>query len=505
MPPIEDITRLDDDAIFKLAEEEALVRAYIQSDPAKFFVPNPGGQEQFMTYRSPPSGKDEIDGLFFFAGNKSGKTTACCMNLAEMMLGRPLWGGAGRRGAPYIDKMGGWISILGPGRTPPLKASYYTEDFNSHSETILPTYLTWCPRDEIAGISFSSAGNPEILTHKNKSQIFFHTYEQGDVKAEGKDSDLYVYDEPPPRDLYIATRRGLVTTNGKVMIGATLLKEPWLWDELGQPFIKGFEASIHENRWLDANAKERFLASLSDTERLSRELGKPSHLVGLIYPELKDQYPYVIPYEETPWGIEQQWPVIMAVDPHERKPLHIVWGWVTPSDNIIWFDWMLVQNTSIFDVFQTLKSREITHRGLRDGKSLLTIMDPNRGPARQLGGRSWEEEFRAHGYSVVLGDDDLDIGHSTLKNDIHFGKQTWMDTCRGDGGPLYQMLRYTWDDWRGRDRSTKAAKEKPRDQFKDFPDCFRYVSMSFISFDGIKHMNQVIKLRKVRPGVRAYA
>lgn len=484
LPPEDVIQKLSAAQIAKLWEYRARLTQLIEEDPTKFLIPNRPGQRAYLECND-----DKIIGRFFFAGNKAGKTTGTAVALAERMVGRALWGhDEGRAGLTWPT---------------PARAVWYTEDFSSHEETIVPTYLTWCPKAEIARVTKNQNGTANFILHTNGSVIYLRSYEQGISKPEGKDYDYVAFDEPPPREIYIGCVRGLVARGGKVYIGATLLKEAWLYDELQHPFNMGFSGEIYDNPWLDIQTLAAFEATLDDTERLVRIHGKPITLTGLIYPEFSDREPFVIehkrpydPQKETPY------PIIMAVDPHERKPLFVEWAWVLPDDSILWFDWDLVPSGDFEEIFDRIKQKELAH----ESKSVVCIMDPNRGGAIGLGGTSWEDQFNSHGYSVILGDDELNIGHTQTRHYLRQGLMRWTTACRGKGGPIYFMQRYSWDDWQRRLRDKKTTKETPKETFKDWPDLHRYTAMAGLTFDTLTHLEDTIDLtnNQKRKPIRAY-
>lgn len=474
LPNREQLKQLSIDKLILLREHQWHLQAEIQRDPAKFFLPNVGGQAEYMRFDDPNK-----TGRFFFAGNKTGKTTATCIIVAELMCGRHLWGTEPGKRKPHTFKL-------------PCRGVYYTEDFASHEETIVPTYLTWLPKGEVLSIIRSQSGNVSHIIHKNGSVLYFRTYDQGFEKAEGKDYDVAACDEPPPRDLFTAIFRGLVALGGLFYIAATLLKEAWLYDELQHNFNQGFQGEIFENPWLDTQTRDNFISTLDETERAVRVHGKPISLTGLIYPEFKDSPPVVIE-DIIPWDVyrEEPYPIIMGVDPHERKPIHCEWGYVLPNDSILWFDWALVSSGSFDEIFDFLDAKERSHRG----RTQLCVMDPNRGKAKQAGDTCWMDEFEAHGYSVLLGNDDLSIGHTTTRAFIKTGRMRWTDRCRGERGPIYQMGRYAWDDYQGRKvREKKSSKEAPQERYKDFPDVHRYAAMADLTFDMLKHQNDTLRI-----------
>ena len=88
--------------------------------------------------------------------------------------------------------------------------------------------------------------------------------------------------------------------------------------------------------------------------------------------------------------------MVLGINPHKRKPVYGIWFYLTPDETLIAFDWHLIPNDSIGAVFNALRQRKLTHKS----PTRLVVMDPNRGKAKQLGGRSWSEEFSEHDYLV---------------------------------------------------------------------------------------------------------
>ena len=475
-PPENELLKLTIEQQKALIEELEVLEQLIETDPVRFFHPNPGGQWDFMTCDDP-----KLAGLYFFAGNKTGKTTGACIVAGEYAIGRPLW-----TYNRHIDPAR-WDTFH---RKPPLRIAHFTEDFASHEETIVPTYLSWLPKGEVTATPRSPSGNIVQIRFKSGSVVFLRTYDQGYDKAEGKDYDLVVCDEPPPRDVYTAILRGLVATNGRLYIAATLLKEAWLYDEVQHAHNRVFSAEIYENQWLSRQAIENFSASLTEEERQVRVYGKSISLTGVIYPEFQDRYPHVIDHRDYLWDPQQDtaWPVVLGIDPHERKPLYCVWFYLTPTGGLVAFRYALVPSGSTEAVFSEIKSIESEHKA----PTRLIVMDPNRGRAIQIGNTSWQEVFEAHDYEVLLGDDNLALGHGAVHDLLRYTNDKegrvitpprlqFMENLRGKGGPISQLCRYTWDDWaRGR-RIEKSPKEKPKELNKDFPDVVRYVALALVN------------------------
>lgn len=481
MPSRDVIATMSRDELVDLALKREELEILVEQDPVRFFHPNPtGDQYSFMT-----NGDPQIQGLYFFAANKTGKTTGGAISSGEFGQGTPLW---------ETNKR---INTKNPWLTPrPKRLCFFAEDFATHEEAIAPTYITWMKR-YIDQVQRGPSGNLARIIHKNGTNVYLRTYDQGYEKAEGKDYDLVWCDEPPPRDIYTAIFRGLVATRGRLLITATLLSEVWLYEETSQPFVKVYEATMYDNQWLDSQARENFSMMLTEEERAIRIYGKPSTLSGSIYPSFHDGLPFVIPHTDPPWDVitDKPWPVVMGVDPHERRPLYVMWGYITPNDGILWFDWDLVPSDSINSVFKRLREKERSHRV----QASLVILDPNRGVQRQIDGKTWKDSFEEHEYSVLLGHDDVNYGHFVMREFLsNLPRMVWTDVCRGRGGPIYQTARYTWEDWGRGSRFERAPKEKPKEKFKDFPDIERYTAVAIhdghISYDSLTTEDNDINL-----------
>ena len=464
----------------------------VANDPVRYFQPSAGGQWDFLSCNDP-----DVQGLYFFAGNKSGKTTGAAILVGENAAGEPLWD---RKRRTVRD-------LLLRGRTP-LRICAFCEDFATHEETVIPTLLSWIPRRLLASnpIERGPSGNVVKVIFESGTHIYLRTYDQGYAKAEGKDYDLVWCDEPPARDIYTAIFRGLVATKGRLIISATLLTETWLYDELSQPFVRVFEATMYDNEWLDASARQNFEALLSEEERNIRIYGKPSSLTGKIYPSFHDKEPYVQPFVARLWNPveEEPYPIIAGVDPHERKGLYIEWAWLTPDNKIVWFDWSVVPSGRLSDMFDAIARKEAGH----SGPTRLVVIDPNRGTAKQMDDMSWQTAFEERGYEVMLGIDDINFGHSQVRELLGSDPQMyWLESCRGAGGPVWQMFRYTWDDYSRALRRERGPKEKPKQTHKDFPDIHRYVACAHLEYRMFSNKRgyDVLTLNNARTNANPYS
>lgn len=446
----------------------------IKANPLKFFSPNEGGQREFMECEDP-----EIQGMYFFAGNKTGKTTGALIKFIERMAGQAMWG---------LDRR---AHIKYPA---PVLGAMFCEDFDTHRTDLLPRFFTWCPKSILKDNPLEEEnGEPARILFKNGSVVVLRTYQQGYKKHEGKDYHVVLMNEPCSRDIYTGVWRGFTATDGIMFIAATLLSEVWLYDEMQQPFIKVFDADTFQNKWLSQRTLRNWFSTLDESEKQVRIYGRSQNLSGRIYPQFKDALPHVVANEfpqkdgtlgAYPWDVvkDNPYPIVMAVDPHERKPLCVAWAYVTPFREIIWFDWLLAGPASagLDVIFEQLREKELSHHHACS----LVIMDPNRGIAIQKDGRCWRDEFEERDYPVQLGDDDINIGHAAVAELLRgdFPRMRWTERCRGKDGPVWQMLRYQWDEWVRGGFQERDIKERPKDLNKDFPDLCRYIALAKLDY-----------------------
>lgn len=173
-------------------------------------------------------------------------------------------------------------------------------------------------------------GKPYInqIDRPSGSEVKFMFHDQDPLTFESLEADDVIFDEPPPRHVYIALLRGTRNKNKKqrIMIIGTPITGSWLRKEIYEPWARGdlddtecFKFSSHVN---DANVPEGFVdwfsSKLSEKERRIRIDGEFFDLDGLALAHLFRQETHVIPLSGFSW--DPEWPVVVAIDPHPGKP-----------------------------------------------------------------------------------------------------------------------------------------------------------------------------------------
>lgn len=361
---------------------------------------------------------------------------------------------------------------------PPVKGVIIVNDRAKIETTIMPKIWEYVPRDWVTHIKNGTDGLPSILTWRNGSKLYLSSYAQ-DVRAqEGVDWDFAHFDEPPPRKVWIAVRRGLLDRSGRAWLTFTALNCPWVHKDL---YLKSdgvriavFCLSLRDNPYISRQEKEAFIADLSPDEIAARVDGKFSHLEGAVFKDFRRDI-HVLPAHSPPPDA----PIFMVMDPHDRRPSYCAWFYVDKRDRIVQFDeWpntdfaeMKTSNMSIRDYSNMIRDKE----GSRI-RPYERIIDPNFGKTpSHLTGRTLIEEYLEYGldfYSEI--NNDLALGHQRIKERLEYKKSDpglfVTDNCTN---MIWAFESYVW---RPKDiEGDFTAREKPSEVGKDQIDVWRYL------------------------------
>lgn len=455
----EELKDLDLDSLEDLPQAELIQLAIklkaLQKKTYKDYVPFPLQREFHVN----PCATRLILG-----GNRSGKTISSFHDVMWQLLGDyPAW---------YPEA----LKIF-----PPVYSRWVATDFKKGVGGVFQPYMdALIPRKLVKRIQKTQYGVYEKIFFENGSILDIMTHEQDIEVFEGWSGHRAHFDEPPPRDRYIATKRGLIDYGGKSSFSLTPLKEPWIFDELHEKAdgirIFSIGIDIRDNPHLKEEEIKEFEASLTDDEKEARLHGKFVHLVGVIYKEF-DRKVHIVP----PFEIPQDWKIIQVLDPHDRKPHACGWYAVNPHDDVYCFDELEVNGT-IPELANAIRIKE----GERPAH--YRIIDPNKGKApAQIGQKGdlilelGKEGLRYNGYV----NDDLVEGHLAVKRYLHYDKSKeisiqnrpklfFTSNCVKH---IHGFTHYIWDDHKV-GASSRSVKEKPKDLAKDFPDLVRYCIMS---------------------------
>lgn len=436
-----------------------------KADPLAYYSPHPK-QESF--HRA---------GLFkhraVFAGNRFGKSQMGVAEDAAFLCGERKWF---PKDDP--DRLAGI-----PQR--PIKLLVITTDWDKVDEIFTSErgekgkLWRFLPRGFVKTKKRNHSGAIEMMEMQNGSVIRFDTVKSYEVNPQGSESsdwDAIHIDEPCSEDQYKAAARGLMDRGGSDWFTLTPLKEPWIYDKFyarGVIFGAGDEApkenhwairgSTRDNTYLSEQAIADYEASLSDEERQCRLEGVPLELSGMVYREFSYEKHV---YKECPrgWGDlylpPKEWPTIVSIDPHPQTPSMVLFGTVSPQEELYFFD-EIFERLTIPDLCEAIKSKI-------QGRNLFRIIcDPWVFTEHALTGHCVAREMRQCGLNLRPASKDLRGGILRVKENLktpgrlHFSmylKET-----------LYEFTHYVWDkrENKPRDRDDHAMEALYRTLFEN--------------------------------------
>jgi phage terminase large subunit-like protein len=192
-------------------------------------------------------------------------------------------------------------------------------------EVFLQELRKWYNVDEMCEIHKKGKPYPSELVFKNGSKVTFLMHLMEPLALEGLEFDYAFFDEPPPRQVFLAIMRGNRRKGSRfnATIIGTPIAEIWLYDELYQPAMKGERPDIGVHRFsTEVNAQnlsdgyiDSFAKNLSEKEKQIRLHGEFYHLSGLALAHIFRVAVHVVEPFQFPTGK----PVCIAIDPHPAK------------------------------------------------------------------------------------------------------------------------------------------------------------------------------------------
>ena len=398
---------------------------------------------------------------------------------------------------------------------------------NSVDKKLVPETLKWLPAHCHAETKRNNQG-VIVKLHipydsrgkKCGSTIYFGSYDQPADTQEGIDWAWVHYDEPPPRENYIAIERGKIASDARSWMTMTPLKEAWILDEIIERADQDSDVNVVIGEiWdnaeknggvLKQEAIDDFIKKLDPDEYEARILGKWKHLAGLVYAKWWKDDIHIIDDFAIDRCFRMGWTPYESVDPHDNRATCWMFGAIAPNGWLYWHSYLLPTGT-VAEIVQKVK---VKREMVGYAHPHMVVLDKKHGQKHNsaLGmGKSWEEELIKQGIKrIELSDSkpgDVELGHkvvkqwlepqfSTLHNKEMPKMMFFRQGCGGPGGPIYQMKRYSYDDMG--EKSEKNANPKPKDLHKDFPDCVRYLVMKdprYMDPERKKAANEAMKKR----------
>lgn len=384
--------------------------------------------------------------------HNSGKSTCSCTEAVSHMLGYRPW--------LKPDDPDYKIDIRVPNKGLIVAESYQEQV----KKVIVPKLLgqnesgiySIIPIREVDYVKRNPQGVITYIRLKNQSECFLQSYDQDIDLFESADYDWAMFDEPPPRSIWVAVQRGLADRQGRSWIGMTPLKEPWLYDEVYNRVDVGlhyFDIEDNLDYGLTRKGIDQFSAALTSDEKESRLRGRYFHLTGLVYKKfglvhvkkrdrIFGQYQGRVP---VTWGL---W---MHIDTHPRTPHHAVWLSIDPAQRKYICGELKNSDTlnRVVPFCEAIKIYERTRLGRQPDIRLIdpiaTIQDPNRDDAKCM-----KDIFSDNGINCASGSKNRDAAILLFQNELnydlekgHFPNIFVLDDLEG---VRYELAHYIWDE-----------------------------------------------------------
>jgi phage terminase large subunit-like protein len=328
--------------------------------------------------------KDPHKHRLYIGGNRSGKTVA---GVVEDI--RYLKGEHPHRTVPDAPVRGRVVGV----------------DFASGIDKILlPQFAQWVPKSLLINGSWDDSYSKEkrVLTLENGSFVEFMSYDQDLQKFAGTSRHFVHFDEEPPELVYDECRARLVDTNGDWWMTLTpvegmeyIYEQVYLPGKEGHPLFGVVEVEMSDNPYLERDAIEQYLSSLSDEQRAIREKGQFIQVGGVVFKDFNRSTHTVPPSE---FKLTSRHRIYVSIDYGWRDPTAILWHAVSPNGTIVTFAEHYQSHMTIAEhaaVFHK-KNEEM---GITP---YLVVGDPALAQTNGVKGTSYQQEFNLHGMNVVI-------------------------------------------------------------------------------------------------------
>ncbi len=192
----------------------------------------------------------------------------------------------------------------------------------------LPELKKWTVFDES---QLHKDGKPfySRLTFPNGSELRFMFQLQEELAFESIEADFFIFDEPPPRSIWVALLRAGRTKGRepRYLIIATPISQAWLreyfveWEKGHYPDTMFFTGTTRANEAnLASGYIEEFSRHLTERERKTRLEGAFFNTEGLALAEQFNRRRHLVTEASLDSNYRIDWPHVIAIDNHPNKP-----------------------------------------------------------------------------------------------------------------------------------------------------------------------------------------
>lgn len=432
------------------------------------------------------------------AGNRWGKTHVLVAHAMASALGYMPWAVPGLRLLPDGDRMvfpdrrdipgAAWVRNWGgqpiavPGKILVVTGLPLARGIG---EIIQPKWSALWPRKVAFKPYLGSLGTWNKILLPNGSEVYFGSAQQENLAFEGFAADAIYLDEPNPKRVFTAVRRGAIDTKARLIWTMTPLGDAnmaWVAADLldgKNPDVELIRGTSYDNTFIDPESLDRFFAdpALSPEERRARRDGEIAALGRRIVTTFSDR----CIVESSSLYIPPEVPRLLVVDPHHSRKPFMIWVAVEHDG-----DQLTIYREWPEEEFEKIGPSQVTldalHGVIRtaEGKENVVwrICDPSFGrqKAKVLGTQfpSFVDGMAEYGFTFdTRVDNELERGIQRLRDDFKIDPITGRSRIRvaSNCKNVIRALQF-WSY-----ESSDVGEMKPSEAFKDPVDCVRYAAM----------------------------
>lgn len=408
---------------------------------------------------------------FVFSGNGAGKT-AMAANHA-------------------IFSLDGYDPVKAKMSPVPCRVLIVLDDPTKVADVWLPELTKWAV---VKADQLDKRGKPYVsrIAWPNGSELLFMFHKQEPMLFESIEADVVIFDEPPPRPIYISLIRGLrkLDSEPDILVVGTPIAVPWLRKEVYDPWARGeltdtecfrFASDVNKENVNWSFVEANIFTKYTDKEVRMRRYGEFFDLEGLALADLFSREAHLVDPFEWP----SAWPVVVAIDPHPRKSHVACMLGVSEQGELVY----LKEMASRAVPSQFAEDLKEFYRGYR----VVDIVCDSLGSSELTGGQgnlSFIQVLRDNGVRVraTTYDEKQDEAFIQMIQEVlaiplepdNMGRQEprlkLLKTCRGIIGDIESV---EWQKYRNMDEY------KPRLAIasKDFLSALKYALATELSFD----------------------
>jgi len=399
------------------------------------------------------------------------------------------------------------------------KNIWYVSKHTTLKNAVSPEIKKWFPegRYELR----EREGYPVQLTTDTGFQVDFLRYDQDIDSFESATVGLVAMDEPCIERIFNAAISRL-RMGGVVLWAMTpLLKAGFVKDRIieGNDYAYVHTADVWENSIerrgvLTKENIDFMISQMSPEEREARAYGKLMVLAGLVL-KMFNRKIHTIAVEDVErlfipqvFGHFEEWPRVMVIDPHDRKPDCVIWAALAPDGTWIVYDeypdqdfWEIRSRTD--DIKQVLRKCFDKENGVtvKEWKALLKSGKPSKIMRRVMDRRKGAQNVSDAGQTLrdtyqlrakeignpismeLSFDDHNKIDHTPIYDVLNYQKSDdgimlvrpkllIMRDCKNT---IKAFEHYSWDDWNANEDDKKPLREQVQQKYKHPIDCIRYL------------------------------